>query len=163
MKFQHILHLPPFFCIKFLIFTFPNTLKVFPSHFGGVSEFFFRATLASAHFVRCQNFPEFFLLHLQQLGNASVLWCSNQPSLRLMGKIAVFTFVLLPRRVFSCNRAWILTGGEIPARRLPEILFDPLHTWPYLKPLSKGMQGYNGKKCLFHFHTYFNWASEATQ
>ena len=46
---------------------------------------------ASAHFVRCQNFPEFFLLHLQLLGNASVLWCSNQPSLRLMGKIALFT------------------------------------------------------------------------
>ena len=100
MKFQHILHLPPFFCKKFLIFTFPNTLKVFPSHFGGVSEFFFRATLASAHFVRCQNFPEFFLLHLQLLGNASVLWCSNQPSLRLMGKIALFTspcFTSAPR------------------------------------------------------------------
>ena len=31
---------------------------------------------ASAHFVRCQNFPEFFLLHLQLLGNASVLWCN---------------------------------------------------------------------------------------
>ena len=89
--FETIFHLRTFFCTMFLIFTFPNTLKVFASHFGGVSEFFFRATLASAHFVRCQNFPEFFLLHLQLLGNASVLWCSNQPSLRLMGKIALFT------------------------------------------------------------------------
>ena len=89
--FETIFHLRTFFCTMFLIFTFPNTLKVFASHFGGVSEFFFRAILASAHFVRCQNFPEFFLLHLQLLGNASVLWCSNQPSLRLMGKIALFT------------------------------------------------------------------------
>ena len=141
MKFQHILHLRTFFCIKFLIFTFPNTLKVFASHFGGVSEFFFRATLASAHFVRCQNFPEFFLLHLQLLGNASVLWC-NLVCVWWARLHFLLLHVLLPRSVFSCNRCMNFKAGKIAAAimaggllaQAPKILFDPMSTWPYLEP-----------------------------
>ena len=95
-------------------------------------------------------------------------WCSNQPSLRLMsGKIAVFTFVLLPR-TFSATGICpsILTRGEFRACSRDPLGYIAQVPWPYLSShfqKCKGMRGYNCKKCLFHFHTYFNWASEATQ
>ena len=71
-----------------------------------------------------------------------------------------FCFTSAPR-IFLQQASILRRGGK----RACSLLRSPLiHCTRGLisKPL-KGMQGYNGKKCLFHFHKYFYWASEATQ